>query len=335
MSFTAQSLAASISSLMIFGCTHARVVTFDSSGSPLTVHRAALYPETIEYNSRNDKFLLSSFRDGAIYEVDQRGNASLLVDDPRLCSVLGIAVDAQRGRLWAVTSDIGASVKPSIAGPKKLAGVGMYDLNSGKALRYVDLAPLFAGPHLLNGLALDASGNAYVTDSFSPVIYKVSSNGVASVLLHDDRFGGEGINLNGLVVHPDGYLLMIKKSDGVLFKVPLSDPDKFARVVVPERFVGGDGVTLVGKDNLVVISNKTPKKASNAAFSLSSDDGWATAKVTAVQPLGDVYPTTAVMRHSTMYVVHSKLNELIARPSERKAELQVEPTIRSIARVAQ
>jgi hypothetical protein len=318
----------------LLGCTHAQVVTFDDSGAGLTVHRPALYPETIEYNGRNDKFLLGSFRDGTIHEVDRTGQTSLLVDDPRLCSVLGIAIDPARGRLGAVNSDLGASVKASAVGPKKLAGVGIYDLSSGKPLDYVDLAPLSDGPHLLNGIALDQSGNAYVTDSFSPVIYKITPDGRASLFLRDERFAGEAINLNGVVAHPDGYLLVIKKSDGALFKVPLSRPAQFSKVIIGRQFVGGDGLTLVGKRELVVIANRTPIASSNAAFSLSSDDDWGTAKLIASLPLGDVYPTTAVLRNDTLYVVHSQLNELIALPKERKSELRLEATIRPIARVA-
>jgi sugar lactone lactonase YvrE len=250
--------------LALLGCTHARVVTFDNSGQALVVHRPALYPETIEYNSKDDKFLLSSFRDGAIYEVDRAGSASLLVDDPRLCSVLGIAIDAPRGRLWAVNSDLGASVKPSGAGPKKLAAVGVYDLTTGRAIDYIDLAPLADGPHLMNGIAVDAAGNAYVTDSFSPIIYKVDPEGHASIFLRNERFAGEAINLNGVVAHPDGYLLVIKKSDGALFKVPLAQPTQFSQVSVGTPFVGGDGLTLVGKKDLVLIANRTPGAASNA-----------------------------------------------------------------------
>jgi sugar lactone lactonase YvrE len=320
--------------LALLGCTRGQAVTFASEGQTVTVRRPALYPETIEYNRRDDKFLLSSFRDGAIYQVDQAGQASLLVDDPRLCSVLGIAIDVEHQRLWAVNSDLGASVKPSSAGPKRLAGVGIYDLVTGKALNYVDLAPLAQGPHLMNGIALDAAGNAYVTDSFSPVIYKVSSQGGASVFLRDERFAGTAVNLNGIVVHPDGYLLVIKKSDGSLFKIPLDSPTDVGKVRIREAFVGGDGLTLVGKNNLVVIANRTPERASNAAYSLSSDDDWASAKVAAVQQLGDVYPTTAVVRDGTLYVVHSKLNELIQLPPEQKALLRQEATIRPIARIS-
>jgi sugar lactone lactonase YvrE len=318
----------------VLGCAGGKTVTFENGGTVVTVQKPALYPETIEYDGKDDKFLLSSLRDGAVYEVDLTGKASLLVDDPRLCSVLGIAVDAERQRLWAVNSDLGVSVKPSPVGPKRLAGVGIYDLQTGKPLNYVDLGPLAEGPHLVNGVALDASGNAYITDSFSPVIYKVSPQGHASIFLRDERFVGKAINLNGIVVHPEGYLLVIKKSDGALFKIPLDRPTAISQVAAGERFVGGDGLTLIGKNELVVIANRTPDRTSNAAFSLSSEDGWSSAKLSAVQQLGDVYPTTAVLRRGSLYVVHSKLNELITLPAEQKAQLRQAATISAIARVA-
>jgi hypothetical protein len=247
--------------------------------------------------------------------------------------VLGIAVDAQRKWLWAVNSDLGASAKPSAAGPKKLAGVGVYDLATGKPLKYVDLSPLADGPHLLNGIALDASGNAFVTDSFSPVIYKVTPAGEASVFLKDERFAGSAINLNGLLVHPDGYLLVIKKSDGALYKVPMAEPAALSKVAIDHTFVGGDGLTFVSKETLIIIANRTPEHSSNTAYALSSDDGWRTAKLSGVQELQDLYPTTAVLRNGQLYVVHSKLNQLIASPQALKAELKELATIRRIGRV--
>ncbi|HET6337459.1 MAG TPA: hypothetical protein VFG30_29745 [Polyangiales bacterium] len=320
--------------VLLAGCARTAAVAFESSGPSLTIHRPALYPETIEYDRTRDTFLVSSFREGAIYAVDRQGKATILVNDERLCSVLGIAVDAERGRVWAVNSDFASSLKPSAAGPKQLAAVGVYDLATGKALDYVDLSPLSSGPHLLNGIALDAGGNAYVTDSFSPNIYKIDAGGHAGVFLTDPRLAGEGISLNGLVVHPDGYLLVIKKSDGTLFKVPLANPSTFTKVEIATQLVGGDGVLLASDKNLVIIANQVPGKASNAAFSLFSEDGWATARVRATQPLGDVYPTTAVVRDGTLYVIHSKLNELIQSPPDQKNRWQVEATIRAIGKVA-
>ena len=324
-------LFAAVSS--IAGCASTAAVAFDPSGSSLTVQHPALYPETIEYDRTRDAFLVGSFREGAIYAIDRQGHAQSVVNDARLCSVLGIAIDARRNRLWAVNSDFASSLKPSAAGPKQLAAVGVYDLAQGTALEYVDLAQLAPGPHLLNGIALDASGNAFVTDSFSPHIYKIDAQGRASLFLSDPRFVGEGINLNGLVVHPDGYLLVIKKSDGTLFKVPLDHPSALTQVAVDAPLIGGDGVLLVGDRNLIIIANQVPGTASNAAFALTSQDGWNSAQLQAKAPLGDVYPTTAVLRDRSLFVVHSKLNELIQSAPERKAQLQERARIREIGRV--
>lgn len=315
-------------------CTPAPRIRFGAEGQALIVRRPALYPETIEYDRRRDRFLLSSLREGAVYELDRNGRVSPVVDDPELCSVLGIALDELRDRLWVVNSDLGASLKPSAAGPKQLALVEVFRLSTGKRIRAIDLAPLSAGRHLLNGIALDGAGNAYVTDSFSPVIYKVEAEAGASVFVRDPRFLGEGINLNGIVVHPDGYLLVIKKSDGALFKIPLADPARLTQVRIAERFIGGDGLTLIGKRDLLVIANRTPSAVSNQAFSLTTDDAWNSARVAAVRALGNVYPTTAALREGTVYVLSSKLNELIQSAPEQRARLRVEARIVPIARVA-
>lgn len=187
---------------------------------------------------------------------------------------------------------------------------------------------------MLNGLALDARGNAYVTDSLSPAIYEVDAAGRRSLFLQSSQFAGEGINLNGVVVHPDGYLLVIKKSDGALFKVPLDEPAHFSRVAIAERFVGGDGLVLTGKRDLLIVSNQVPHRTANSASALSSDDGWGSATLRAVEPLGNSYPTTAVLRGDGLYVVQSQLDELILAPPERKAELHAQATIRRIGSFA-
>lgn len=314
------------------GC-HGPSVTLEPPGPALVVHKPALYPETIEFDAARDQFLLGSFRAGAIYAVKRDGTATVVVDDPRLCSVLGIAVDPTRQRVWAVNSDLGASAKPSAAGPKHLAAVAAYDLATGRSLHYVDVAPLYEGPHLLNGVALDASGNAYVSDSFSPVLYRIDVEGHASVFLHSPQFTGDGINLNGLVVHPDGYLLVIKKSDGSIFKVPLTNPAAFSKVRSERSFVGGDGLTLATPTNLLIVANQTPVFKSNSLFSLKSVDHWRSAQLVAQQALGDAYATTAVRRADELYVVSSRLNQLIQSPPEQQQQLQVEAQVRRVGKV--
>lgn len=303
------------------GCTHAPVPRLP--GAPLVVRQPGLYPETLVYDSQNRVFLVSSLRDGGVYAVEDSGRVSTRVRDARLCSVLGIALDERRQGLWVVNADVGVSVRPSPGGKGSLAAVGLYDAQKGTPRAYVDVASLAVGPHLVNGLAIDeASGDAFVTDSFAPVIYRVRPEGTATVFLQSARFAGPGINLNGLAVHPDGYLLVVKKSEGRLFRVPLADPTAFHEVALGQPLLGGDGVMLVGKDTLVVVANKVPTASVNAAFLLSSADGWRTARVVRREELGEVYPTTSVMRDGQVFVLSSRLDELITAPLARQPSLR-------------
>jgi sugar lactone lactonase YvrE len=246
------------------------------------------------------------------------------VEDPRLVSVLGIAADARSKRLWVTSSDLGAGVKHAPEGPKHHAAVGVYDLTSGSVLHWVDLATLLPqAEHLVNGITLDQDGNAYITDSFAAAIYKVDPEGHASVLLQHDEFRGAGINLNGIVHHPDGFLLVIMKSSGRLYRVPLAEPSKFAAVDCPSNFVGGDGLWLASPDRLLVIANKTPTASANAAFLLQTDSAWKQAKVDSSLPLGDVYPTTCAVQNGKLYLLSSKLDAWLTGDATQRAELAV------------
>ncbi len=295
------------------GCAAAPPARTLDPGKRIALDRRGLYPEGIAFDAPRKQFVVGSMREGDLYSVDAQGGVHQLTRDRRLCSVLGVAVDSQRGRVWAANSDLAVSRKPSAAGAKSLAAVGAYDLETGRPLHYADLGQLVPGPHAANGIALDAAGTAYVTDSLSPVIYAAPFGKPASVLLRDDAFDGEGINLNGLAWHPRGYLLVVKKSDGALFRVPTANPREFVRVNVAATFQGGDGVTLIDERRLLVVSNHTQDVRANAAYLLESTDGWTTADVTEVLPLGAVYPTNAVAADGRLFAVHSNLDELLSK----------------------
>ncbi len=302
----------------------------------IKVSKVALFPEGIAYNSKSGKFLLSSFREGAVYEVGTDGTATLFVNDPRLNSVLGLCVDTKRNRLLVANSDIGSAVRPYANGPRMLASVGIYDLTSGKALHFIDLGKLATGSnHLANDLTIDTQGNAYVTDSLSPVIYKIDVDGNASVFLESDSFRAEGIGLNGIIFHPEGFLIVTKKDNGALFKVPLDNPKSFSKISVPESLQGSDGLVLAGNSSLVVICNKTPKSISNTVFSLETIDNWKTASVVDRLNVGDVYPTTGVLKDDKLYIVNSNLNELIAASKSDQRKLNNKAKIQQVGTVGE
>jgi len=301
--------------------TAATRVELKAGAGPIQLVEPALYPETIEVNPLTQKFLVSSLREGAVYQVGLDGRAESFIRDDRLTSILGIAVDARSKRLLVTNSDLGAAIRHSAQGPKQEAGVGIYDLASRQRLAYVDLTPVLPrGDHLINGITLDAQGNAYVTDSLSPAIYKVDSQGKASLFLEDPEFRGAGINLNGIVYHPQGFLIAVKKSTGALYRIPLAEPQRFARIQTPRDLVGGDGLLLVGHDQLVVIANKTPAAASEAVFVLESSDAWKSAQQVEMRPLGATYPTTCAALGGKLYSLSSHLDEwLNASPMARDA----------------
>ena len=300
----------------------------------ITISKPALYPEGIDYNPKTDKFIVGSFRDGGVYEIDSYGGYHRIVTDKRLNSVLAVRVDVKRDRLLVVNSDIGSSINSYAEGPKRLASLGIYQLSTGRNIDFIDLGKLLPNKnHLANGMTLDAEGNVYVTDSFSPVIYKISTTGHASVFLESDRFLGEGINLNGIVFHPNGYLLAVKKGEGVLFKIPLDKPRDFSVIKSPRKFIGGDGLVLLNKNELTVIANRAAGEITETVFSLNSADDWKTAEVTKELKFGNVYLTTGVLKQNKLYVIHSNLKTLMLAPKEEKNNLNQKATIQQISSI--
>lgn len=294
----------------------------ENSLNSITITKDALYPETILYNSKNNKFIVGSFRDGNIYEIDNNGNAEIFIQ-ANLRSILGIQIDYKHNKFFALSSDIGASINRYNEGLKKEATLMIYNLTTKKLIHTVSLAKLKPNTaHLANGLTIDNNGNAYITDSFTPVIYKVDTDGHASIFLEDNRFIGEGINLNGIVYHPDGYLITVKKSDGTLFKIPLSEPEKFSEIKLDTKIYGGDGLLILDKTNLAIASNIASGVSTESVFLLKTDNNWKSAHITDKKYLGNVYPTTVVSKNNNLYVLHSSLNVLVSSSKEAsKAEL--------------
>jgi hypothetical protein len=129
--------------------------------------RAALYPEGVEYDSKRSRFLVTSLREGIVGAVSDDGTYKVFVQDPNMISAIGIRIDAERDRLLVCNSDPGVSVHTKKESQGKLAGLGIFQLSTGKLVKYLDLGKLGgAGGHFCNDIALDGAGNAYVTEAF-------------------------------------------------------------------------------------------------------------------------------------------------------------------------
>ncbi|HET6150102.1 MAG TPA: gluconolaconase [Polyangia bacterium] len=277
----------------------------------------AQYPEGIAFNPKTNEFFVSSMRLGVVGAVKADGTFREFAKDPLLVSVVGMHADPARDRLLVCVSDPGVSVKTSPRTQKKIARLVAFDLATGKRKHVVELDKLAEGQHFCNDLTIDDQGNVYVTDSFTPVIYRVDSKYKASVFLKSDTFKGEGFNLNGIVHHAGDYLLVAKYNDGTIWKVDEKDPKKIEQVAIPEKLPNADGLILTGDGELVVAQNGDV----NRVVRLKSTDGFKTAKVDKVIATSKDFPTTLVVgAGGKLYVMMSRLGELFADPAKAKSE---------------
>lgn len=257
----------------------------------ITVNNPGMSPEGIEFDPTRGQFLLGSISQSSVSVVDDDGTLTTLVQDPKLASVIGLEVDAERNRLLFGSTDRAA-----------VGQLGIYDLTTGEELHVVDLAALTpdAAGHFPNDVAVDADGNAYVTDSAAGAIYKVDVDGNASIFLQDVSFAGNFV-LNGIAYNPDGYLVAVRGTD--LIKIPLDAPETFTVVAVDGDVGGGDGIIFADANTLIAAVGD-PKHV----IQLTSDDAFATATITGDFQVAPDSVTTIALRDGEAYTIDAKFS---------------------------
>ena len=287
--------------------------------------RANLYPEGVDWDASNNRFLVTSIREGVVGAVTDDGNYTVFAQDQRMVSAVGIRIDATRDRVLVCNADPGASKFSSPATTGKLAALAVFQLSTGKLIKYINLAQGLDGSHFCNDIIIAKDGTAYVSDSFSTIIYKIDPDYKSSVFLDNKKFSGVGFNLNGMVLK-DNYMLVDKFNDGTLFKVPLDNPEAFTQVKIEEKFNGADGLLWAPDGTLVMIANDSGHGGSEPAIKtdkvvkLSSMDNWESAKVVGMADTGDVFATTGVVRDGEIYVIHAMLHVLFNPKTEKHIE---------------
>lgn len=277
---------------------------------------AGIYPEGIDFDTKNNRFVISSFNKGAVYTLGGDGkNFSKLIDDNKLVAALGVYTDEANDRIIVVSGDAGASEKSganaSTAG--QIAYAGIYNAKTGTLIKSVDLKPLVqTGGVFSNDITVDKDANIYITDSFSPIIYKIDKAYNASVFVNNDSFSAPAgsFGLNGIVYHNSGFLIVAHTQSAKLFKVNIADASVSEVTGLNNEIKTPDGLEWSG-ENLVVIENGL---SDGKAFLLSSNDNWKTASVSKSSTIGkNEFPTTAfAAKNGTIYVLSSYLGKLLS-----------------------
>jgi sugar lactone lactonase YvrE len=299
-------------------------LTTSAQSKRITFVAPKVYPEGIAISTKTNKVYVSSVKTGTIGSVDENGKYTEVYKDEGLKSTFGMKVDEKANVLWVCVGDPNYSKYKSADTFKKMARVIKIDLGTRKKTGDTDLSSLHPGNHFLNDLAFDDKGNVYITDSFSPVIYKIDAAGKSSVFSTSDLFKSIDVGLNGIVWHPSGVLLVAHNTNGSVLKVDMKDPSKVEVVKIPVFFPGADGLSLDADKNLILVQNK----GVNTVFRIASGDGWKTAKVTGKTSPEDHLqnPTTLAWSKTDLFVLNAKINELsdsTLRPSDEFSYQQV------------
>jgi sugar lactone lactonase YvrE len=263
----------------------------------IEAERGGFIPEGIEYDQTNGRFLSGSLAEGTIFEIERDGSVVPFIRDPELVSSVGIEADEPRNRLLVANSDR-AAFAGDAPGQAKL---GVYNLTTGERLAMVDLGAVLGAPappkFFANDVTVDGDGNAYVTDTMNGVVYRVTNDYQAS-LLHRFTDLPQGAQLNGIVYHDGGYLLVVAGEH--TYKVPVANPAGTTKVNVVNPVAGQDGIVLTADGSLVATSNSATEPR---LVAFRSDDNWTSAQRTGVAVLNG-QATTAAVVDDEIWAVH-------------------------------
>lgn len=216
----------------------------------LSLDRTGLLPEAIAIHEKSGDYYVGSVRKGQILKISPEGNISIFAEpskENKLMGVFGLKIDQQNSHLWAASGTIEQHIGLN-KDKGKTTGIFQFDLLSGKLLN--SYFPTDDGKHLFGDLIITPAGEIYVSDSYSPVIYRINKEKtVLEPFFSSDQF----VNPQGLCLA--GNKLYLADYNTGLFRLDMSSK-KLTRLTHGANInVGGiDGLYCYG-DSLIGIQN--------------------------------------------------------------------------------
>jgi hypothetical protein len=276
----------------------------------------ALLAEDIDFDSRSQRFFISSVRLGKIVSADLHGATRDFAKAPDSWPLLALKVDATRGRLWATE----VALQGFRFAPKDDWGrsaVVCFDLQDGNPLLRVE------GPKgsALGDMVLTPQGDVIVSDGDGGGVYRLPANHAALERLD----AGDFISPQTAALYPDSKHLFIPdylRGIGVL--------DLTSRHVewLPMKGLfalnGIDGLYAAGTELIAVQNGTTPERV--VTFRLNDSLSEVTSEAVierASRTLGD--PTHGVIVGTTFYYIANSGWDVIDEHGELKPGSRLSP----------
>jgi hypothetical protein len=203
-----------------------------------TLPDSTVFPEGLDADSARGVIYVGSIRHRTIYEVhaDGRVRDLELGRHPGVGGIMGVRVDARRGVIWATTAAHAAMTRFA-PGDSSIAALLEIDPADGRLIARYDAPP--GEPHVLGDLAVGPDGDVYVTDSVSPVVYRLAPGARTLAPFRHPLFR----SLQGVAPGAAGIVHLADYSHGLLrWSVAAG---------TVERLPAPDGVTTLGLDGIV------------------------------------------------------------------------------------
>ena len=179
----------------------AKLPRLDYAPTAFELEDRELIAEGIAHDAPSRSFFVGSIAKGKIVRVGADGAVTEFAS--RLDPILGIAVDAPRRKLYAVTTS--ALTDEGRKQPRN--AVVVFDVDSRNLLGRVDVP----GAAQLNDVTVARGGRVFASDSGSGAIYEIPAEGAARVLVPANQVRGS----NGLAASADAKRLYVAHSTGL------------------------------------------------------------------------------------------------------------------------
>jgi hypothetical protein len=178
--------------------------------------------QAIAWDAGRGKFLVGTVAEGRVLAVSDDGSSEVLLEaDGKngMWSVIGLAVDASRNRLW-VSSAANPGFSRFIPTDQNNGGLFEFNLETLELVRPYFL-PIDRLPHELGSLALTEDGHVYVIDRALPVVYRKTPDGDR---LEPFVASKELVSFSDLAVTPDNSRLFVAdRIKGVFVVDPVAE----------------------------------------------------------------------------------------------------------------